>query len=287
MDPAPVPELHAGRLAALLIGLALAPCAIADSPDVLKALNSIRASGCSGRPGVSPPFRESLPLSAAAKRSADGATLGDALASSRYRAARSLLVRISGTTGTQAVASFLSKEYCAHLLEASFTEVGVFQRTGETRIILAVPFSPPAPEAAGAVALRVLQLVNNARERARMCGGSWLPPAKALTLSETLSRASLAHAAEMAQYSRFSHDGRDGSSPADRMTRAGYEWKAAGENIAAGQTTPESVVEGWLKSPQHCANVMAAQFREMGIAYYVNRESQAGIYWVQLFGTPR
>ena len=287
MDPAPVPELHPGRLAALLIGLALAPCAIADSPDVLKALNSIRTNGCSGRPGVSPPLRESTPLSAAAKRSAEGANFSDALAASRYRATRSLLVRIGGATGTQAVAAFLAKEYCAHLLEAAFTEVGVYQHPSETRIILAAPFTPPAPEAAVAVALRVLQLVNNARERARMCGGSWLPPVKALTLSETLSRAALAHAAEMAQYSHFSHDGRDGSSPAERMTRAGYEWKAAGENIAAGQTTPESVVEGWLKSPQHCANVMAPQFCEMGIAYYVNRESQAGIYWVQLFGARR
>ena len=71
------------------------------------------------------------------------------------------------------------------------------------------------------------------------------------------------------------------------MSRAGYNWKAVGENIAAGQTTPESVVDGWLKSPHHCANVMAPQFREMGIAYYVNRASQAGIYWVQLFGARR
>jgi uncharacterized protein YkwD len=249
-------------------------------------LNSIRASGCSGRPGVSPPLRESASLSAAAKRSADGATFSDALAASRYRADRSLLVRI-GASGTRSIASFLEGEYCAHLLEASFTEVGVYQRPGETRVILAAPFKPPPPGAAGAVALRVLQLVNSARERARMCGGSWLAPAKAVTLSDTLSRAALAHAAEMAQYSHFSHDGRDGSSPADRMTRAGYKWKAAGENIAAGQTTPESVVEGWLKSPQHCANLMAPQFREMGIAYYVNRESKAGIYWVQLFGSPR
>ena len=91
----------------------------------------------------------------------------------------------------------------------------------------------------------------------------------------------------MAQYSHFSHEARDGSSPAVRVTRAGYNWKSVGENIAAGQTTPESVVDGWLKSPQHCANVMAPQFREMGIAYYVNRTSKAGIYWVQLFGARR
>ena len=264
----------------------LAPCAIADGPDVLKALNSIRASGCSDRPGVGPPLRESAPLTAAAKRSAEGTTFSDALAAARYRATRSLLVRIT-TDKTQSVASFLAREYCVHLLEAAFSEVGVYQRPGETRIILAAPFMPPAPEAATAVAVRVLQLVNHARERPRTCGNSRFAAVKPLTLSDTLSRAALAHAAEMAQFSHFSHDGRDGSSPADRMTRAGYEWKAVGENIAAGQTTPESVVEGWLNSPQHCANLMAPQFREMGIAYYVNRESRAGIYWVQVFGARR
>ena len=91
----------------------------------------------------------------------------------------------------------------------------------------------------------------------------------------------------MAQYSHFAHEGRDGSSAADRATRAGYNWKTVGENIAAGQTTPETVVEGWLKSPQHCANLMAPQFREMGVAFAVNNASEAGIYWVQLFGARR
>ena len=91
----------------------------------------------------------------------------------------------------------------------------------------------------------------------------------------------------MAQYNYFSHQGRDGSSAADRLTRAGYVWKAVGENIAAGPTTPETAVDDWLRSPQHCATLMAPQFREMGVAYSVNRASESGIYWVQLFGLRR
>ena len=146
---------------------------------------------------------------------------------------------------------------------------------------------PPPADASMAVALRVLMLVNQARERPRICGDKRFPGAKPVTLSEALSRASLAHASDMAQHNYFSHQGRDASSPADRVARAGYKWRAVGENIAAGQTTPESVVEGWLQSPQHCANVMAPQFREMGFAFSVNRSSEAGIYWVQLFGAPR
>jgi uncharacterized protein YkwD len=267
--------------------MAIAQCALSASPDVLNALNSVRANGCSGKPGVSPPLRESAQLSDAAQRTAAGLGLADAVAAAGYRANRSLIIRISGGGGTQAVASLVTREYCAHLLEAAYVEIGVYQQLGETRIILAAPFLPPPAQAAPAVAVRVLQLVNHARERARTCGTSRFAATQPLTLNETLSRAALAHAADMAQYSHFSHEGRDGSSPAVRITRAGYAWKAVGENIAAGQTTPESVVEGWLKSPQHCANVMAPQFREMGIAYYVNRTSQAGIYWVQLFGAQR
>lgn len=285
MDPPAVSQLHARGVAALLIaGLALS--ATAASPDVLNALNSVRTNGCAGRPGVGPPLRESSELSDAAKRSVSGLGLSEALAAAGYRANRSLIIRI-GTTGTQAVAAFLAHEYCAQILEAAYSDVGVYRHQRETRIILAAPFTAPPPEAASAVALRALALVNQARERARNCGSSRFAAAKPLSLSDTLSRASLAHATDMAQNNYFSHEGRDASSPADRVTRVGYNWKTVGENIAAGPTTPESVVENWLKSPAHCANLMAPQFREMGIAFSVNRASEAGIYWVQLFGARR
>ena len=108
-----------------------------------------------------------------------------------------------------------------------------------------------------------------------------------LSLAPFPNAAALAHATDMATHSLFAHEGRDGSSPADRATRAGYRWRSIGENIASGMTTPEAAVEGWLKSPPHCANLMAPQYTEMGIAFAVNRASKAGIYWGQLFGTPR
>ena len=266
--------------------MAFAQCALPASPDVLNALNSVRANGCSGMPGVGPPLRESAQLSDAAKRTAAGLGLSDALAATGYRANRSLIIRISGA-GTQGITALLAREYCAHLLEAAYSDIGVHRQLRETRIILAAPFLPPPPEAAAAIALRVLDLVNRARERPRICGDRRFAATRPVALSGMLSRVSLAHAADMAQHSHFSHTARDGSTPAERVTRSGYTWKAVGENIAAGQTTPESVVEGWLKSPQHCANVMAPQFHEMGIAYYVNRTSKAGIYWVQLFGARR
>ena len=245
--------------------MALAEGACAASPELLDALNAVRASGCSGRAGVTPPLRENVQLNEAAKRST-GPAFNDAIAAAGYRADRSLLLRVSGGAGTAAVVELLKREYCAQLLDAAYSDVGIHRQLRETRIILAAPFLPPPAQAADAVAIRVLQLVNQTRERARTCGTTRFPAARPLLLNDSLSRASLAHAVDMAQYSYFAHEGRDGSSPADRLSRAGYRWRAVGENIAAGPTTPESVVEGWIRSPQHCANLMAPQFREMGVA---------------------
>jgi len=69
---------------------------------------------------------------------------------------------------------------------------------------------------------------------------------------------------------------------------AGYAWSALGENIAAGQSTVEIVVDGWMKSDGHCANLMNANFREIGAACVAgNANTTYRTYWTQDFGTPR
>ncbi len=68
------------------------------------------------------------------------------------------------------------------------------------------------------------------------------------------------------------------------MTRAGYNWRAAGENIAAGYTTVRATVDGWLKSPGHCKNIMSANFTEVGVGYGYNANSTYKHYWVTDFG---
>ena len=106
-------------------------------------------------------------------------------------------------------------------------------------------------------------------------------------LSETLNRAAAAHARDMADRSRLDHTGSDGSSPAERATRAGYTWRFVGENIASGQATPEQVVEEWIGSSHHCANLMSADFTEMGVGFAADSTSAGGIYWAQVFAAPR
>ena len=69
-----------------------------------------------------------------------------------------------------------------------------------------------------------------------------------LAMNTALNKAALGHSEDMARNDFFDHTGSDGSSPWERMTRAGYQFSEAGENIAAGYTSPEDVMDGWMGS---------------------------------------
>lgn len=130
---------------------------------------------------------------------------------------------------------------------------------------------------------RVLDLANVARASARTCGAQRFAATGPLAYNANLRAAAYNHSKDMAVNNYFSHTGRDGSSPWDRMKAAGYtNYRAAGENIAAGQPTPEAVVDGWLKSPGHCANIMNPNFKELGVGYFAG--GSYGHYWTQDFG---
>ena len=134
---------------------------------------------------------------------------------------------------------------------------------------------------------RVLDLVNQARATPRYCGNSAFNAARPVRWNGSLAEASRLHSEDMARYNYFSHNGRDGSAPAQRIERAGYRYRAIAENIAAGQMKPEEAVAGWIRSPSHCANLMNPLYTEMGAAFAINAGSEMGVYWAQDFGTPR
>jgi uncharacterized protein YkwD len=104
----------------------------------------------------------------------------------------------------------------------------------------------------------------------------------ALTLNATLTKVAQAHSEDMAAHSNMSHTGSDGSSPGDRITRAGYNWSTYGENVAYGYATPEEVMAGWMSSPGHKANILNCSFKEIGVGL-----AQPNSYWTQDFGTAR
>ena len=89
----------------------------------------------------------------------------------------------------------------------------------------------------------------------------------------------------MATADYFSHYTPSGRSPFERMRAAGYSYRAAGENIAAGRSLsdPAAVVQAWLKSPGHCRVIMNGKYKELGIGR-VEGSGKWGVYWTQNFG---
>ena len=144
-----------------------------------------------------------------------------------------------------------------------------------------------AAAATSAQQQEVLSYINQARSKSCQCGTTTYPAVPALTLDAQLNAASDKYAVDLATYNYFSHTGRDGSQPWDRMTREGYLWRAAGENIAAGYSTARAVVDGWLKSPGHCSNIMSPNFKNVGVGYGYSASGTYKYYWVTDFGTKR
>ena len=132
---------------------------------------------------------------------------------------------------------------------------------------------------------RMLLLVNAARAQARMCGTTLYPAAPALVWNNTLETTALNHSTDMATNNFFSHTGSNGLSVSDRADIAQYNWRAIGENIAAGQPTADIAVQEWLESAGHCENIMSANFRDLGVACVSDTGAQYTDYWTQVFGT--
>jgi len=133
----------------------------------------------------------------------------------------------------------------------------------------------------------MLDAVNAARAQGRSCGGSYYQAAPALTWSCGLSKVALGHSTDMATHNFFSHTGSDGLTVGQRVSNAGYRWSAVGENIAAGYADVTKVMDGWLKSAGHCANIMNRNYTQLGAASYRSSGSSYGIYWTQVFARPR
>jgi uncharacterized protein YkwD len=261
--------------------LAATPAAAQDSA-LLAAINEIRAEGCGRKAGVDEPLRRDARLDEAARALADGRGLKESVKSAGYAATEAAILEGSGSAA--GIGRALEREGCKDVANPRYRDVGIALRDGKAWILLAAPLAPPAAGDSQAVGARVLALVNEARSSRRRCGWTRFEAVPPLTLSAALGNAALAHARDMAARGAMGHAGSDGSSVADRATRAGYRWRTVGENVATGQASAEEVVAGWLASPRHCANVMSADFAEMGVAFATG-EAGAGVFWAQVFGT--
>ncbi|MFF5973860.1 sigma-70 family RNA polymerase sigma factor [Streptomyces sp. NPDC012769] len=118
---------------------------------------------------------------------------------------------------------------------------------------------------------QVIDLVNTERSRAG-CGP--------LSENSLLTKAAQGHSDDMAARDFFDHTNPDGDGPGERVTATGYRWSTYGENIAKGQRTPAQVMDSWMNSPGHRANILNCDFREIGIGIHTD----GGPYWTQVFG---
>jgi uncharacterized protein YkwD len=169
---------------------------------------------------------------------------------------------------------------------------------------LAPPVSSPAPPPATSPApapgtrltcnianfqAEMLAAVNAHRRAGATCGARGaFPPATELVWNAALTQSSAAHSEDMVARNFFSHTGSSGSTIGTRATAAGYVWRTVGENIAAGQPSIAVVVDGWMKSDGHCANLMNPNFRDIGAACVAgNAGTTYRTYWTQNFGAQR
>ncbi|WP_030411829.1 CAP domain-containing protein [Streptomyces sp. NRRL S-1448] len=135
----------------------------------------------------------------------------------------------------------------------------------------AKPSATPSSAPASGAAASILKLVNSERSKAGC---------SPLKLNAKLTKAAQDHSKDMAAHGNMSHTGSDGSDPGQRITRAGYNWSAYGENVAYGYSSPASVMKGWMNSPGHKRNILDCSFKELGVGL-----AQPGDYWTQDFGT--
>ena len=134
------------------------------------------------------------------------------------------------------------------------------------------PESPEKPDHSGTKASQVVNLVNQQRQKAGLSG---------LKSDSELTRLAQLKAEDMAAKGYFSHTSPTYGSAFDMLKKAGYSYRTAGENIAMGQKTAETVMNGWMNSSGHRANILGTGYTKMGVGYAVNAKGTP--YWVQIF----
>ncbi len=129
---------------------------------------------------------------------------------------------------------------------------------------------PETPDSESSFAEQVVKLVNV--ERAK----EGLSP---LQIDDKVVKAAQVRAKEIEK--SFAHTRPNGSSFSTALQEQGAVYRGAGENIAWGQRSPEQVMEGWMNSPGHRANILNANYKYIGVGHYQN--SSGTNYWTQLF----
>lgn len=273
------------RLAGVSLALSFAASAVASNESqLIESINLYRSQlqRCAGQVSSELP-----PLSADPRLVLTAANIGNlqqAMASAGYPMKNVQAISLSGPRDAQGAMKAIQESFCQIVLDPQFVDVGVSRQDREWRIVVARPLLSARLGDWQAEGQKLLAEVNVARTRPRQCGAQSFAATSPLAWNATLATAAETHSRSMANNNYFDHKDRDGRTPGDRAELAGYDFQQIGENIAAGQDSVRKVVDGWLTSPGHCANLMNPQFKELGAAYATDPKSDAGIYWTAMFG---
>lgn len=126
-----------------------------------------------------------------------------------------------------------------------------------------------------AIENEVIRLVNVERAKAGL---------PALTANWELSRVARMKSQDMINKNYFSHQSPTYGSPFQMMENFGIKFSAAGENIAYGQRTPQEVMNAWMNSSGHKANILGRNYTQIGVG--VAKKSNGTLYWTQMFIRP-
>ncbi|MBZ9783883.1 CAP domain-containing protein [Pseudomonas sp. REP124] len=273
------------RLAGFSLALSFAASAVAsDESQLIESINLYRSQlqRCAGQVSSELP-----PLAADPRLVLSAASIGNlqqAMSTAGYPMKNVQAISLSGPRDAAGAMKAIQESFCQIVLDPQFVDVGVSRQDREWRIVVARPLLSARLGDWQAEGQKLLAEVNAARTRPRQCGAQSFNATTPLAWNATLGSAAETNSRSMANNNYFDHKDRDGRTPGDRAELAGYDFQQIGENIAAGQDSVRKVVDGWLTSPGHCANLMNPQFKELGAAYATDPKSDAGIYWTAMFG---
>lgn len=275
-------------LAVVSLGLGLTASAVAsEESQLVDSINAYRGQTqkCAKQVSIELPPLAADPRLVLPADSNIG-DLQQAMARAAYPMVNVQAITLRGPATAQAAMKAVQESFCQVVLDPQFVDIGVSRTGPDWRIVLARPLLSGRLGDWQAEGQNVMAMINSARLQPRQCGTQAFAATSPLAWNATLAKAAEGHTRSMANNNFFDHKDRDGRTPGDRAELEGYNGQQVGENIAAGLDSARKVVDGWLTSPGHCANLMNPQFRELGAAYAVDPKSDAGIYWTAMFGTP-
>lgn len=279
--------LFARVLATLSLGfLCITGASAAEESQLVELINSYRSEvqRCGDQASAElPPLTADSRLVQPVGRAGD---LQQAMSTAGYPMVNVQAISLSGPRDAAAALKVLQESFCKIVLDPQFIDIGVSRQDRDWRILLARPLLTARLGDWQAEGQKLLGQINSARGTPRQCGSQAFAATAPLAWNATLGATAEVHSRAMANGNFFDHQDPDGRTPGDRAELAGYSGQRIGENIAAGLDTASKVVDGWLASPGHCANLMSPQFSELGAAYANDPKSDAGIYWTAVFGSP-